>query len=71
MQCLYNGKVLVKDFIPDMVLEYKRLNYIASSQYKRYKSDIQSFLHHRLKHVVVFTKKHNKLLVHPIQLKIM
>ena len=46
-------ETLVRDFIPDIVLEYKRLNYMSTSQYKLYRPEIPDILHNRPKHVVM------------------
>lgn len=47
-------EVLVQDFVPDMINEYRNLNFMSSSQYKRYNTMISVYLHNRPREVVIF-----------------
>ena len=40
-------EILVEEFVPDIILEYRNLNYMACSQYKSYRPEIPDFLHNR------------------------
>ncbi|VDI37852.1 Hypothetical predicted protein, partial [Mytilus galloprovincialis] len=45
-------EILVKDFVPDQISTYRRLNYQYSSQYRQYNQHIPVFLHNLPRNVV-------------------
>ena len=51
-------EVLVTDFVPGMMEEYRNLNFMSSTQYKRYNSIIPVYLHNRPREVVTLLLKH-------------
>lgn len=45
-------EVLIQSFVLDQIMRYKQTNYIATSQYREYNSQVPEFLHNKPKAVV-------------------
>ena len=45
-------EILIEDFVPDMIMEYRNLNFASCSQYKRYHPSIPEFMHNRPRDIV-------------------